>query len=144
MTQQKRYSFDIRSGTTNQDEPITSIDRTVIAYDLEAVIKYCEIEYSFDAEQMDEVCSDELNTVFEKSYLGQVSDHGNINEVTDEETKEEILDENYEVKEAYEQDYGNFRDVLDISGGEITQKDYEYMISGNYWNQVVDLTEESN
>jgi hypothetical protein len=136
---QQRYSFDIRSGTGNADEPVTSIDKTIIAFDLEAVIKYCESEY--DMTGLDEIVSDELNIVFEKSYIGQVSDHGNINEVSD---TEDILDNEGQVKEEYQGEYGDFRDVVDISGGEITQKDYEYMISGQYHNTVIDLTEESN
>lgn len=143
MTQQKqRYSFDIRVGTTNQEEPITSIDKTIIAFDLDQVIEYCKNEYPMD--NMEEVNSDELSVFYEHSYLGQISDHGNIHEVTSEETKDEILDENYEVKEAYDQEYGNMRDTLDINGAEITEKDYQYMISGKYHNTVIDLTEESN
>lgn len=140
--QKQRYSFDIRVGTTNQDEPVTDIDKVIIAYDLESVIEYCKNEYSMEG--LDEVISDDTSILFEKSYLGQISDHGNINEVT-QETEDEVLDNYGDVKEEFEdQGYGNFRDIVDINGAEITQKDYEYMISGNYWNHVVDLTEKSN
>jgi hypothetical protein len=136
---QQRYSFDIRVGTTNPDEPVTQIDKTIIAFDIDAVIEYCKTDY--DMQGMDEVTSDELSIYFEKSYIGQVSDHGNINEVTD---TEDILDDEGQVKEKYQGEYGDFRDVVDISGGEITQKDYEYMISGKYHNTVIDLTDKSN
>lgn len=145
MTQQERqkYSFDIRVGTTNLDEPVTSIDHVIIAYDLDTAIDYCKSEY--DMQGMDEVVSDELSVVYEKSYLGQMSDHGNIHEVTNETLLENrILDENSEIKEEFEGEYGYFRDVVDINGGEITEKDYQYMKSGQYWNSVIDLTEKSN
>lgn len=145
MTQQQerqRYSFDIRAGTTNQEEPITSIDKTIIAYDLDAVIEYCKRTYPMQG--MDEVTSDELSIFFEKSYLGQISDHGNIHELTNIETMKEIEDEDGNIKEEYQCEYGSFRDTLEINGAEITQKDYEYMISGKYHNSVVDLTESTN
>ncbi|HEX7179134.1 MAG TPA: hypothetical protein VF220_05365 [Nitrososphaeraceae archaeon] len=139
MTQQKqKYSFDIRVGTTNLEEPVTDIDKVVIANNLDTVIDYCKQEY--DMEGMEEIVSDESSIVFEKSYLGQMSDHGNIHEIT-QETQDEILDNYGEVKEEYQGEYGSFRDVVDINGGEITEKDYQYMISGQYWNNVVDLTE---
>lgn len=138
MTQQQKYSFDIRVGTTNQDEPITQIDKTVIAYSLDTVIDYCQKEY--DMIDLDEVNSDLLYAFFEKSYFGQISDHGNINEVKD---TSDILDDNNEIKEEYQSDgYGEFRDIVDISGAEISEQDYKYMVSGNYHNSVVDLTEE--
>jgi hypothetical protein len=147
--ERQRYSFDIRAGTTNEEEPITSIDKTVIAYSLDAVIEYCEYEYPI--KNMDEVTSDELSIFYEKSYIGQVSDHGNINEVSQEriwleedQAQTNILDNEGFVKEEYQGEYGNFRDVVDITGAEITQKDYEYMTSGKYWNRVIDLTEKSN
>jgi hypothetical protein len=137
--EQQRYSFDIRAGTTNLEEPICNIDKVVIAYNLDAVIEYCKIEYVMDG--MEELTSDELSVFYEKSYTAQVSDHGNINEVS---LTEDILDNEGMVKEEYQGEYGNFRDIVDINGSEITQKDYEYMISGNYWNSIVDLTEQSN
>ena len=133
----QKYSFDIRAGTTNQDEPVTSIDYTVIAYNLDQVIDWCKNEYNMEG--MDEITSDELSTVFEKSYYGQISDHGNINEIT-QETQDKIVNNYGEVKEEYQGEYGDFRDIVDISGAEITQKDYEYMIK-SYWNKVIDLTE---
>ena len=61
LTKQK-YSFDVRAGTTNQDEPITSIDYTVIAYDLDQVIEWTKTEY--DMSKMDEITSDELEYIF--------------------------------------------------------------------------------
>jgi hypothetical protein len=144
LTQQQprqRYSFDIRVGTTNFEEPVTQIDKVVIAYDLDTVIEYCKNEYNMDG--MEETVSDMSSVVFEKYYLAQISDHGNLNEISGE-TEEQILDNYGDVKEEYQEQYGRFRDVVDICGGEITQKDYEYMISGKYWNRVLDLTEKSN
>lgn len=142
MTQQKqRYSFDIRSGTTNQEDSITSIDKTIIAFDLDAVIEYIKSDYNMDG--LDEVNSDELSVFYEKSYYGQMSDHGNIHEIT-QETQDEILDNYGEIKEEYQEEYGSFRDIVDICGAEITDKDYQYMISGKYHNTVIDLTDKSN
>jgi hypothetical protein len=140
--QQIRYSFDIRAGTTNQDEPITQIDKTIIAFNMDAVIEYCKQEY--DMQGMDEVTSDELSIFFEKPYLGQMSDHGNIHEVKDIQTMKDIEDQDGNIKEEYQGEYGSFRDIVEINGAEITQEDYQYMISGNYHNTVIDLTDKQN
>ena len=138
LTKQK-YSFDVRAGTTNQDEPITSIDYTVIAYDLDQVIEWCKTEYNMS--KMDEITSDELGIFFEYSYYGQISDHGNINEVKD---YSEYIDEDGQIKEEYQEEICEARDTVEINGSELSESDYKYMIDGNYWNTVVDLTKEDN
>jgi len=141
MTKQKqqRYSFDIRAGTTNTDEPITSIDYTVIANNLDQAIEWSKTHY--DMSKMDEINSDELSIFFEYSYYGQVSDHGNVNELSD---YSEYVDSEGQIKEEYEGEYGEFRDTVEINGSELSKSDYEYLTSGKYHNSVVDLTEESD
>ena len=136
---QQKYSFDVRAGTTNVDEPITSIDYTVIAHDLDQVIEWTKTEY--DMSKMDEINSDELSIFFEYSYLGQISDHGNVNEISD---PDQYLDDNGDLKQEYEdQNIGEFRDIVEINGSEISTEDYLYMIRGAYHNTVIDLTEDN-
>lgn len=138
LSTKQKYSFDVRAGTTNQDEPITSIDYTVIAYDLDQVIEWTKTEY--DMSKMDEITSDELSIFFEYSYYGQISDHGNINEIKD---YSEYIDEDGQIKEEYQEDIFEARDTVEINGSEISTEDYLYMIRGAYHNTVIDLTEDN-
>lgn len=139
-TQEKPiYSFSVSAGTTNLDEPIEGIDYEVIAYDLDSVIEWCKTEY--DMSKLEEITSDELSSYFDYIYYGQISDHGNINEISD---VNDYLDNDGQIKEEYETEIGEFRDVLEINGSEISPEDYKYLKSGNYHRSVIDLTSEDN